>query len=206
MDLINKGGKANNLERLTWHECGHVIIDSLLVKEYENFGFNISSFEIDIKVGGKVVMNNFDPFLNSRITSYYLVNLTFGVILEAVFITKDRCSVEPAQLLKFNMSGGNDLEKIKKVKSEIKTKGLEDILNENMNSIYFKILNNFECHRSLKEIINTVIKVFENEKSKYILEKSHIDSFSKKILAEKKLDDLIEDIYKYIKKVEQTIA
>jgi hypothetical protein len=199
-------------QRMLWHEIGHLIIDSLITEDFKEL--EIIEFSISEKVNSKVKTigySNENVLRNKKLLSLTIVNLSFGVILEAVFLKKFNDSDEnqkPDDLLKSKQTGAHDLAKIIEIKSNLRECKLFNIIKEQSEFIYVYLLDEtvlFNELYNLKEEIENRTTLKDEINKTYSLDLEGINYFVDKIKRNSNLLPLFQEVKNYSKLIENSI-
>jgi hypothetical protein len=199
-------------QRILWHEIGHLIIDSLITEDFKEH--EITEFSVAEKVNSKVKTigySNEDVLRNKKLLSLTIVNLSFGVILEAVFLKKFNDSDEnqkPDDLLKFKQTGAHDLAKIREIKSNLRECKLFNTIKEQSEFIYVYLLDEtviFNELYNLKEEIENRTTLIDEINKTYSLDLEGINYFVDKIKGNSNLFPLFQEVKNYSKLIENSI-
>lgn len=200
------------LDSIIWHELGHFIIDSLFVQKNNNY--EITKFEIEKNIGGKIKIekinkDNFDPFESIEVLSYYLVSLTFGVILESIYLTiYSSQKIKPIELFKPKKSGSDDCSKFINIRSKIRHDNLGEIVKSKFEEFYHFLLNDNSTITVLKNVIIEIKKelnVSLLNDNLFELKKDQIVFFQNEILKSEEYAVLFQKIENYLGSVENVI-
>ncbi len=207
-----------DLKRSIWHELGHLMVD-LMIVEFDSEYF-IEKFEINFQIIKQYIQNEkfeikgwcgkvgiksktddqFNPLINMDLLCLNIVSLSFGVILEAIYFTKNNTLVSPSYLLNDKKSGSSDLKCIHKLVTEICDLHLEnnDVINNlrtNIEEIYKYLLNNEEFCVSMNKISESIVKdIFLSSPSDNAIYKYEMNRFQIISLSDEIIDLLSSDI------------
>lgn len=152
-----------DLERVIWHEFGHLCIDIILNLRNDDYTINKIEFEyhkeaLGNKWGGKI--SNFSEKVkddcdllnlkNFELYSFQSMNLLSGCFFESQFL-KNNCEIESAlnDFFKFGGSGESDYVKFRNLNKKLCHKSNFDINDFNLN--YLSIVEKFFIEELKKE-------------------------------------------------------